>query len=52
MQEASDENSKERRSRIEKWFQELDKFNSVPFLLDRQQPITPVRQIFKESDED
>jgi hypothetical protein len=39
-------------SRIEKWFEELDKFNSVPFLFDREQPTTPERQIFNESDKD
>jgi hypothetical protein len=52
MQEANDNKTKNVSSGIGKWFEELDKFNSVPFLFDREQPTTPERQIFKESDED
>jgi hypothetical protein len=37
---------------IERWFEELDKFNSVPFLFDREQPTTAGRQIFKKPDKD
>jgi hypothetical protein len=52
MQSPDDEKSKEISSRVEKWFKELDKFTSVPFLFDRNQPTTPTREIFNESDED
>jgi hypothetical protein len=45
MQEGNDKN-KNVSSRIEKWFEELDKFNSVPFLFDREQPTSRERQIF------
>ncbi len=31
-----------------KWFEELDRFNSEPFMPDgRHQPVTPKREIFK-----
>jgi antitoxin VapB len=31
-----------------KWFEELDRFNSEPFMPDgRRQPVTPKREIFK-----
>ena len=31
-----------------KWFEELDRFNSEPFMPDgRRQPLTPKREIFK-----
>jgi hypothetical protein len=49
---ANDEKSKEVSSRVEKWFDELDKFNSVPFLFDRQQRLLSERKIFDESDGD
>jgi hypothetical protein len=44
-----DDNDKDIVSRIEKWFEELDRFNSDPFLPDREQRTTPERQIFNES---
>jgi len=28
------------------WFEELDQLNSEPFLIDREQPVTPERRIF------
>ena len=46
----NEKHRKEASSKIAKWFEELDKFNSVPFLFDREQPTTPERQIFNESD--
>jgi hypothetical protein len=52
MQEANDNKTTNASSRIGKWFEELDRFNSVPFLFDREQPTTPERQIFNEPDED
>jgi hypothetical protein len=38
-------------SRVEKCFEELDGFSSIPFLLEREQP-TPERQIFSDSNGD
>jgi hypothetical protein len=34
----------------QKWFEALDKYNSEPFFLDRDQPLTPERVIFEEDD--
>jgi hypothetical protein len=31
---------------VEKWFDDLDRFNSEPFFPDRKQPVTPERKIF------
>jgi hypothetical protein len=32
---------------VEKWFEELDCFNSEPFFPDRKQPVAPERKIFE-----
>ena len=35
-------------SEVTKWFEELDQYNSEPFLPDRKQPITPESNVFDE----
>jgi hypothetical protein len=32
---------------VQKWFEDLDRFNSDPFFPDRKQPVTPERKIFE-----
>jgi hypothetical protein len=32
---------------VQKWFDELDHFNSEPFFPDRKQPAAPERRIFE-----
>jgi hypothetical protein len=44
-----DNHDKDIGSRIEKWFEELDKFNNEPFLPDRERQVTPERHVFGES---
>jgi hypothetical protein len=39
-------------SRVEKWFEELDRFSFIPFLFEREQPTIPERQIFNDSNGD
>ena len=42
------ENEQEKpKTDVQKWFEELDRFNSEPFLPDRKQPVTPERKIFE-----
>ena len=45
-------NNNELSSKVEKWFEELDRFNTIPFSFDREQPIATERKIFDESNED
>ena len=43
-----DENAQEEpKPNVQKWFEELDRFNSEPFFPDRKQPVTPERKIFE-----
>jgi hypothetical protein len=32
---------------VQKWFEDLDRFNSEPFLPERNQPFTSKREIFE-----
>jgi hypothetical protein len=48
----NDDKSTNMSSRVEKCFEELDGFSSIPFLLEREQPTTPERQIFNDSNGD
>jgi len=42
-------NRKQTRSDVKKWFEELDRQNSDLFFPDRQQVVTPERHVFDES---
>ena len=37
---------------VKKWFEKLDHLNAEPFFPDRQQPITPKREIFDQAPAD
>ena len=35
------------KTEVEKWFEDMDRFNSEPFFPDHKQTITPERKIFE-----
>lgn len=45
MQHANEGEKNEVSAKVEKWFEELDRFNSIPFPFNREQPIVPERKI-------